>query len=299
MTSIQLGGREIPVKDYECSSGSGYLPKAESRLSLYVDLTDVCNGHCPFCINPGRKEGESPFSLIRFRHVLEAVREKVSSVSLTGGEPLLHRGLADAALEEILQVFGHSVMIDLVTNGSDLNAIRDLKHLADLDSVHISRHRTDDAENSRIMGVRTAGWGEIMELINSMEDPGKIVLNCVLMKGGVESLEEAAVYLEKAAAAGVQNVSFIGMSLCNEYCRRHYVDPRALIQTEDSRFRFWNRYHDHDFCSCSSGSYEAEARGIRFYFRCMGTGRPSYARQLVYTEDNRLLAGFGGEEIIL
>ena len=187
MTAVRLGGREIPVKDYECSDGSGYLPKAESKLSLYVYLTDVCNGHCPFCINPGRKEGESPFSLNRFRHVLEQIRKQISSVSLTGGEPLLHPGLADAAVEEILQVFGHSIEVDLVTNGSDLNAVRNLKHLADLDSVHISRHRIDDDENSRIMGVHTAGWDEIERLISSMDDPGKIVLNCVLMKDGVDS----------------------------------------------------------------------------------------------------------------
>lgn len=299
MTAVRLGGREIPVKDYECSDGSGYLPKAESKLSLYVDLTDVCNGHCPFCINPGRKEGESPFSLNRFRHVLEQIRKQISSVSLTGGEPLLHPGLADAAVEEILQVFGHSIEVDLVTNGSDLNAVRNLKHLADLDSVHISRHRIDDDENSRIMGVHTAGWDEIERLISSMDDPGKIVLNCVLMKDGVDSAEQAAAYLEKAAAAGVQNVSFIGMSVCNDFCRQHYADPHLLLQTEDVRFRFWNRYYDHDFCSCSSGSYEAAARGIRFYVRCMGSGKPPYARQLVYTENNRLLAGFGGEEIVL
>ena len=89
------------------------------------------------------------------------------------------------------------------------------------------------------------------------------------------------------------------MSVCNDFCRQHYADQHMLLQTEDVRFRFWNRYYDHDFCSCSSGSYEAAARGMRFYVRCMGSGKPPYARQLVYTENNRLLAGFGGEEIVL
>ena len=36
---------------------------------------------------------------------------------------------------------------------------------------------------------------------------------------------------------------------------------------------------------------------MRFYYRVPGSVAPSYTRQIVYTHDNRLLQGFGDEEI--
>lgn len=58
----------------------------------------------------------------------------------------------------------------------------------------------------------------------------------------------------------------------------------------------WNGFHDHDICSWISGRYlctRPHGATIGYYFRCPGKGTADYARQLVYTADNRLLAGLG------
>ena len=299
MREIIIGNQSIQIKDYHCSNGNGYLPKDDGKLWLYVNLTDICNGRCPFCINPCRKSGVNPFDIQRFRKCLNRIREHVYGVSVTGGEPMLDPELLDAVADVVVRECGHDQEMDIVTNGTGFQRVKDLRHLTDLYSIHLSRHRLTDEENDRLFGFPSVSWEELRETISSLKDPGAVVLNCVLMRGGIDSLENISAYLEKAISVGVRNVSFIGMSKCNRWCEEYYIDPGEIQIKEDARFHIWSSYQDHDWCCCRSGSYEANNRSIRFYMRGMGHETPDYTRQFVYTSDNRLLAGFGGKEICL
>ncbi|MBR4656824.1 MAG: radical SAM protein [Oscillospiraceae bacterium] len=296
MRILNILGKDVPIKDYWCSDGTAYYPRTDGKLWLYVNITDVCCGSCPFCINPGRRSGSSPFDIGRFRTCLGLIRDHVYGVSLTGGEPMLEPELVDAVLGAVREVFGREE-IDLVTNGTAFDRLLRLENLVSLHSVHVSRHRLSDEDNDALFGFHTLTWEELRQAAERLDDPGALVLNCLLMKGGIETLDQAADYLERASSAGVRMVSFIGMSRCNPFCEEHYLDPFRLAFGEDRRFHIWSRYADHEFCGCMSGSYRAEAGSIRFYVRGMGSRPTPCARQLVYTEDNRLLAGFGGEPI--
>ncbi len=297
MKTVYFGNQTLTIKDYYCSSDTGYYPRTDEKLWLYVVLTDICNGHCPFCINPSRKSGTSPFDIDAFRKTIHLIRDRVCGISLTGGEPMLKPQLVDDVAGVLQNTFEGEVEIDLVTNGVGFSCIPRLSHLSSFGSIHLSRHRLTNEENDRLFGFHTVTWEEMQNTIAVLDDPGAVVLNCVLMKDGIETTEELAEYLERAFFAGVRNVSFIGMSKCNLFCEEHYVNPFDLRLEENSRFHIWSRYHDQDFCGCLSGSYETDACSIRFYMRGMGNRNVPFTRQLVYTEDNRLLAGFGGETI--
>ena len=212
---------------------------------------------------------------------------------------MLFPELVDEVAGAAFEILGPDVRLEMVTNGTNLKKLPELKHLDRFTSVHISRHRAEDEENAALMGFSAPSAGEIRELVSRLPDPGQIVFNCVLQKRGVETVEDAAAYLEMAAKAGVQNTSFVGLFLANDYCRRHYVSPAALDFEKDERFCLWGQQRDHDYCRCGNGDYRSENGYVRFYFRCPGTGKAPYARQLVYNHDNRLLDGFGGEEILL
>lgn len=299
MKSIVIGNQTLIIKDYYCSNGSGYVSRDDGRLWLYVDLTDQCNARCPFCINPCRNDGRNPFRIEQFRAILPGIAQHIYGVSVTGGEPMLTPELLDDVLSTITDVFGHSVEIDIATNGTNIAMIPELRRLPAIDTIHISRHRIDDDENRQLMGFGAPSAVMLKDMIQRLSDPGKIVLNCILMNDGIDSASKMADYLDFAASIGVQNTSFIGMSICNPYCSAHYIDPASIDLSTDPRFHVWNRYQDHDYCSCSSGHYDAPSGTTRFYYRSMGTGKAPYARQLVYTADNRLLAGFNGMEIQL
>ena len=287
------------VKDYDCSTDNKYLQKKAPKLWLYVNLTDICPASCPFCVNPGKKRGNSSFDRIVFRKTLEIVSEHIYGISFTGGEPMLDPASLDAAISIAADVMGDTVEIDTVTNGINLERFLSFDSLESLYSIHISRHMIQDEDNQRLMGIETPTMAEIQSFVAKIPDPARIVLNCILQKDGVSCREQAAEYLEMASEAGIKNVSFIGLIVANRYCSDQYVDPLSMHFEEDLRFRVWNQFHDHEFCSCSSGDYKARNGWIRYYYRMPGAEGASYTRQLVYTADNKLLSGFGGTEILL
>ena len=299
MKIINIGDQTLKIKDYLCDDGFGYINREDAKLWLYVNIADVCNGHCPFCINPCRSDGNTPFDTNLFKKKLASIKNRISGISLTGGEPMLFPELIDEIVSIISEVFEHSIEIDIVTNGFNFAQVQKLKHLDDFDSIHLSRHMISDAENNSIFGIPVATADEIRNVVSSFSDPAKVIFNCILMKDGISNVSGIAEFPEFAADVGVRNTSFIGMAPANRFCVENYVDPARFNFNEDARFLVWNRLCDHEYCRCSSGSYHAAARSVRFYYRCIGAETAPYARQLVYTADNRLLAGFGGKEIRL
>jgi len=156
------------------------------------------------------------------------------------------------------------------------------------------------------MGREGPSVAEIRDFTQNLKDPGKVVLNCVLQKGGVEKCRDVAEYLDSAIYAGVQNSSFITMFMANEYCRENYLSAHMFPFVSDagyaewnrihpdSQFSVWHRFSDREYCHCISGDYRNKSGRTRFYFRCPGNDTPvDYCRQLVYTADNRLQDGFG------
>lgn len=300
MKEIIIGGRPLKIKDYHCAlPGQEPLPRDDARLWLYIHLTDRCNARCPFCVNPAGDSRQTPFSPDRLRDTLRRVAPYVYGVSLTGGEPMLSPELVDDAARAVCGVFPDEVELDLVTNGTNLSMLPRLRMLDRFESVHISRHGTGDEENARLMGFAAPSLREIANVVSALTDPAKIVLNCVLQNPGIHDRPGLCQYLEAAAGAGVRNVSFVGFFMANAYCREHYVSPAKIDVSGDARFRLWTHFHDYDFCSCRGGDYLSRHGPIRFYYRCPGPASPDYCRQLVYTADNRLTAGFGGPELSL
>lgn len=48
------------------------------------------------------------------------------------------------------------------------------------ESVHISRHKINGMENSMLIGRKTPAISDIKMLISQLDDPAKMVLNCVM-----------------------------------------------------------------------------------------------------------------------
>ena len=295
MKTLEIGSSNLMVKDYHCAGLDGeYIPKDKLKLWLYINLTNRCNAHCPFCVNTSVNTVCKEISIAKLRHTLKKIKDAVNGVSITGGEPMLFPDLVDEAATVVTDVLGADTQLELVTNGTRLQKLSALQTESRFSSIHISRHCIHDADHTALMCASAPTWNQIKKYVSEQKDPAKVVLNCVLQKGGVDSPEAARSYLELAAWAGVKNVSFVGMFQANQYCRDHYVSPQILTFRQDFRFTIWNQYHDYTFCSCSSGDYLSEHGYIRFYYRCPGVDRASYVRQLVYEYNDQLLAGFGG-----
>ncbi len=300
MHAIQIGNRQLSIKDYYCAADNeNYICRDDNKLWLYINITDICNAKCPFCVNPSRRGGNNPFSVGKLKTTLEKVAPFIYGVSITGGEPMLQPALVDEVAVAVTSILGRYVELDLVTNGTSIENVLKLRNLRRFESIHISRHRIEDAANAALFGTKVPEIGVIKEIISQLNDPAQIVLNCVMQKGGVCSAEDMSEYLEMAAWAGVRNTSFVGMFMANSFCRENYVSLTDIDLSADLRFRIWNKFNDYGFCRCCNGDYRSINGHVRFYYRYPGKRKATYCRQLVYTADNRLLDGFGGTEIII
>lgn len=298
---ITINNIPLHIKKYYCAKADGkYIEKKDNRLWLYVCITDYCPGKCPFCVNRCTRTSSAgnSFDLSQFKRIFEQILPWIDGVSITGGEPLADIKLLAEVTRFMEKTLPDTYELDLVTSGYELEKLLEID-VSRYSTIHLSRHRVKDEDNSKIIGSFAPPLKEVERVLGQLPDKGAAVLNCVLSDDGVRNTSMAAEYLDMADSIGIENTSFIGMFLVNDYCRRHYVSPKDLKFNEDRRFRIWDTYHDYKYCSCSSGDYRSRYGLVRFYYRCPGTETSDYCRQLVYSADNHLRAGFGNSKIII
>ena len=154
---------------------------------LRISVTDRCNYKCVYCRtgNEGALFGDLPFAdYLRMARIL--VRMGIRKIRLTGGEPLLRRGLVEFVreLSRLRTTDGHPLDIAVTTNGHLLaNLARPLKD-AGLNRVTVSMDAVDPDRFARITRVPT-GFDNVLAGIRSARDCGlgPVKVNCVLMRG--------------------------------------------------------------------------------------------------------------------
>lgn len=99
-------------------------------------FTGGCNMRCPFCHNRSLvflNENDSEISAADILEYLETRRKVLDGVCITGGEPLLHKGLKDF----IRKVRNLGLKVKLDTNGSNPAALKELVEEGLLDYVAV------------------------------------------------------------------------------------------------------------------------------------------------------------------
>jgi cyclic pyranopterin phosphate synthase len=170
---------------------------------LRLSLTARCNLACPYCCPDTQDPPELLTLQERCRVVESAVALGAHTLRLTGGEPLLHRGLEEliAALQPLRHrkashPRGALREIALTSNGVLLSAerARSLK-AAGLDRITLSLDGTDAASVSRMAGLAgdAAGGAVLAKVLAAIEnarsagfDParGALKLNAVITRHG-------------------------------------------------------------------------------------------------------------------
>jgi GTP 3',8-cyclase len=158
---------------------------------LRISITDRCNYKCVYCRtgNEGALYGDLPFAdYLRMARVL--VNMGVTKIRLTGGEPLLRKGvvkfvreLSDLGMPDG-NGGGESLDIALTTNGHLLaDMARPLKD-AGLTRVTVSMDAVDPDRFARITRVAN-GYDHVLAGIRAARRAGlwPLKVNCVLMRG--------------------------------------------------------------------------------------------------------------------
>lgn len=155
---------------------------------LRISVTDRCNLRCRYCMP------EEGIQLLRHEDILTfdeiagftkvAVRKGITKVRITGGEPLVRKGIV--TLVGMISAIGGVTDLSMTTNGIRLKEYAsDLKD-AGLHRVNISLDTTDPERFSYI--TRGGNINDVMEGIKTAKNTGllPVKINCVILDSPVE-----------------------------------------------------------------------------------------------------------------
>ncbi len=154
---------------------------------LRISITDRCNYRCVYCRtgNEGALYADLPIAdYLRMSRVLVGLG--IRKVRITGGEPLLRKGVVDFVreLSQLRTPQGERLDIAMTTNGHLLaEMVQPLKD-AGLDRVTVSMDAVDPDRFARITRVAN-GYDNVLAGIRAARQGGlsPVKVNCVLMRG--------------------------------------------------------------------------------------------------------------------
>lgn len=210
------------------------ISAAQRRLRmLRLSITSKCNFHCCYCIPPEGVAKVSHSELLRLERLAELVRwlageTGINRVRLTGGEPLVRRGVVD--LIAMLSALPQMEEVALTTNGSLLAAMAGSLKNAGLNRVNVSLDSLDPARFATI----TRG-GKLRETLDGIDAAiavglSPVKLNAVLQRSTWR--QDVPRLLDFAAEKGIE-IRFIELMRTGterSWCDSEYVSAREVCE---------------------------------------------------------------------
>jgi cyclic pyranopterin phosphate synthase len=154
---------------------------------LRISVTDRCNYRCVYCRTGtnGAAFAELPFEeYLRMARVLVSLG--ITKIRLTGGEPLLRKGIVQFVrdLGTLRTIHGKKPEIALTTNGHLLAEMVGPLKEAGLDRVTVSMDAVDPDRFARITRVQN-GFDSVLAGVRAARQAGltPVKVNCVLLRG--------------------------------------------------------------------------------------------------------------------
>ena len=186
-------GLQMPAARPASSTGA-LAPPVDARgralRDLRISVTDRCNFRCTYCMPKEVFGADHPFlphaEILSFEEIVRVARVfralGTGKIRLTGGEPLLRRGIE--RLVAMLRAALPGVDLTLTTNGSALKALaRPLKD-AGLDRITVSLDSLDDA-TFRAMNDVDFPVARVLEGLEAADAAGlaPVKVNMVVKRG--------------------------------------------------------------------------------------------------------------------
>jgi cyclic pyranopterin phosphate synthase len=154
---------------------------------LRISITDHCNYKCVYCRtgNDGAMYADLPFAdYFRMARIMTGMG--IEKVRITGGEPLLRKGVIEFVreLSQLRTTKSEPLDLAITTNGHLLAEMAQPLKDAGLRRVTVSMDAVDPAKFTRITRVPN-GYDNVLAGIRAAREAGlgPVKVNCVLMRG--------------------------------------------------------------------------------------------------------------------
>ena len=180
---------------------------------LRVSVTDRCNYKCVYC-RTGEDGPQYPDLAIGeyLRMIRLFVDLGITKVRLTGGEPLLRRGLVELLRElaDLRTLTGEPLDLALTTNGHLLDSLAAPLKAAGLNRVTVSMDAVDESTFERITRV-PGSYKTVLGGIRAARAAGltPIKINCVLLRGFNDDQVEAFAHFARQEDVVVRFIEFM------------------------------------------------------------------------------------------
>jgi cyclic pyranopterin phosphate synthase len=154
---------------------------------LRVSVTDRCNYRCVYCRTGEENVAPSELPMEDYLRMVRVFASLgIEKVRLTGGEPLLRRGLVElvSELAQLRTVDGKPLDLALTTNGHLLAQLARPLRDAGLSRVTVSMDAVEPETFARITRV-PGSFDHVLRGVRAARDAGlgPVKVNCVLLRG--------------------------------------------------------------------------------------------------------------------
>ena len=198
---------------------------------LRLSVTDRCNCRCTYCMPAHGVPVQGHDDLMSFKELVEVVRAAtrlgVRKVRITGGEPLVRRGIVE--LCRMVKGVPGVEELAMTTNATLLSPLAESLRAAGLDRLNVS---LDTLRPERYRAItRTGELSDALDGIRAAWDAGfrELKLNCVLI-GGVNEDEAADfVAIARESPVEVRFIELMPMGQCAAWEPRRFVSADAVL----------------------------------------------------------------------
>ena len=206
----------------------------EGRLIEYLRLsvTDRCNCRCTYCMPAGGVPMLGHKDILSFEELTEVVgacaQLGVRKVRLTGGEPLVRRGLPE--LVRMIRAVPGVEELAMTTNATLLAPVAAELHHAGLDRLNVSLDTLDAARYAEL--TRGGSLEDALAGLAAARDAGfsHTKVNCVLMGGVNDADVPRLAELARTEPIDVRFIELMPMGPCAGWPKARFVPAETVLE---------------------------------------------------------------------
>lgn len=207
---------------------------------LRMSVTDRCNYRCVYCRNGEESTAPSELPMEDYLRIVQVFASLgIEKVRLTGGEPLLRRGLIElvAELAKLRSANGTPLDLALTTNGHLLAQLAKPLRAAGLDRVTVSMDAVEAETFARITRV-PGSFDHVLSGVRAAREAGlgPVKINCVLLRGFNDNQIIPFAEFSRAEGVIVRFIEFMPLEE-DRIWAPNTVIPLDEVLTELRRFR--------------------------------------------------------------
>lgn len=206
----------------------------EGRLIEYLRLsvTDRCNCRCTYCMPAGGVPMLGHRDILSFEELTEVVAAcaqlGVRKVRLTGGEPLVRRGLPE--LVRMIRAVPGVEELAMTTNATLLAPVAAELHHAGLDRLNVSLDTLDAARYAEL--TRGGSLEDALAGLAAARDAGfsRTKVNCVLMGGVNDADVPRLAELARTEPIDVRFIELMPMGPCAGWPKARFIPAETVLE---------------------------------------------------------------------